>query len=1021
MTWLSSAHWRGVIFGVVMVGFVVSSAITMIAIGRNNRAVQELVTENVVWAATQLQVEAANFQHALMRLADAPGPVAVEDARLRLDLVWSRLEVLESGEAARFLAAHQLEASVTAVRGTLVQVDGLGTDLWQPDAPPFAGTLRRAIDLMEPQMGVLRAWSVQVLHADRDRFYSQVDEQAAATDWLRISYLGLVAVGCSAFVLLLREVRVGNRRAAEARAATEQAAAAERRLIDGITAIPEGFALYDQDDRLVAFNQRYREIYAHSAPAIKSGAKFEDILRYGAKRGQYAQAIGRIDEWVAERLAHHRAGTGSIEQEIAGNRWLRIEERPTSEGGVVGVRVDITDIKRAQQLLEQAEAATSLGHFTLDVSSGDLTTSANLDAVLGGEDYGPVAGWAGFLARIAPEDRAQVDHLVASILNGAEEAQGTVSTVLIGGRSRHVTLLLRPQSSGSRGPRALFGTVQDVTAQRDAERDLAAAKDEAQDANEAKSRFLSIMSHEIRTPMNGVTGSLGLIDTDELPPDQASLIALAQSSADRLGRVLNDILDFTRMESGRLSLDSAVFDPRALVQEATNFWKPTAQNKGMTVSCLIPAAVPERLVGDAGRWRQVLDNLVSNAIKYSDSGAVAIRLSVPEMSVADVPNSDGADPDDASVPIRLSVADQGRGIAPEDRHRVFVEFSQVKDSDATTAGGSGLGLAICRRLVELMNGRMDFDSVPGQGSVFWVVVPFGVAEHSATVTDKQVIRLEEAKDVSGTSVLVAEDNETNQIVLIETLKALGCTTHLVENGQEAVDAAVRDPVDIVLMDISMPVLDGVSATRAIRRQVGYHLPIIACTAYAMPEDRARFEAAGFDAVLTKPIGKTAVARVIADWRHRRAAASNEPGDGTTTQAVTDSITIRQETAPSVLDIAVLDGLRASLNAGVFERLCSRFRVDVMGCLQEISHPQPGSRDEIAAATHRLVGVAGTMGADALNQAADALHRANDAWTGDGPPPDSVVALAREVGEVGVATLARFDDLLDPKSIAVANG
>ena len=1003
---------RTIAVGAVLVGFIISSAVTLIAIAHNNRAVQRLIVENVVWATVQLQVEASALGTALLRLDSNRTLAAADDALLRLDLVWSRLAVVESGEVADFLNTVDLTEPVADTRTALETIDGVVDTLADPSSPEFADAVTASLVQVESLLPVLRDWSVAVLHADRARILDYVAAREEATGWFRASFLGLLLSGVLVVILLLREVAAGNRKADQAQDALAQAAAAERRLVDAIAAIPEGFALYDRDDRLIIFNDRYKEIYAASAPAITPGARFEDILRYGAERGQYAEAAGRVEAWISERLDRHRNAKGPIEQRIAGNRWLRIEERPTSEGGVVGVRVDITDIKRAQQQLEQAEEAANLGHFLLDVPTQRIVPSAHLVTLLGGDNLGPLDTWPAMLARIDPDDRPTIDHLVAGVLNSGEEAQAIVTTVLIAGRSRSASVLIRPQSAGNGGPSALFGTVQDITRQRDVEAQLAAAKDEALAANEAKSRFLSIMSHEIRTPMNGIVGSLNLIDLAALPGAEADRIALAQSSAERLGRVLNDILDFSRIESGRLALASEAFDPQALAREAVAFWKPSAQEKGLSLVCLIQDAVPERLEGDPGRLRQVLDNLLSNAIKFSDAGMLTVRLS----SAGSSGNGAGEGSPDIKR-LRMAVSDQGRGIAPDDRSRVFVDFSQLHSTRGMDISGSGLGLAICQRLVELMGGQIDFESGLGVGTTFWVEVPLPVAPDDAAVSHEQPVAGFSANTrLDGLRVLVAEDNETNQIVMEQTLASLGCSVRLVTDGRQAVDALSAESFDAVLMDISMPVMDGPTATRVLRKRYGPGLLIVACTAYALTEDHQRFADAGFDAVIAKPISKPALARVL-DGLAKRDDPINGPMAGSDAERVkhaAEAATPRNaagEEPPAVLfDLEVINGLRENLDAETFAALCDRFRSDVGRCIDEIGAAGPTGREAIANSTHRLIGVAGTVGASALSEAAIALyHEAADA--------DRLPSSVSKVCQLGDETLAGFDAILGKANLS----
>ena len=955
---------RHIVVALVLAGFVISFAVGIQTLSSASGLVNRLLGENMLWPATQTVTDMARLEGALTRLAVAPDPAASAQVNERLDIVWSRLSILEGGELSRLLAQMGLTEPVRALRTVLVQVDDLlprlstGTD-------DSAVAAEAALALVGPQISRLQGWSVDVLHADRDEMLGYVDDRFQAIWTVIVSFGGLVTSGLIFVLLLSLEIRAGRRQTLAAERARNEAAAAEQRLIDAIEAIPEGFALYDADDRLVLYNTHYQTLYRDSAPAIVSGATFEDIIRYGVERGQYADAIGREEGWIAERVRQHQVPTGTIEQRLSDGRWVKIEERRTSEGGVVGVRVDVTGIRRAQDLLSRAEQAADLGHFSLDAETGEVLLSRHLHTVLD-IDRQTTATERLLLDRIDPEDRPRLHDALNQARHDTTPHHGIYRSVPVEDRPRWFAVNLVPETDPHGKPLGILGTVQDVTSRKEVEDSLAAATAEAKAANDAKSRFLSIMSHEIRTPMNGVAGALNLIETERLEPEDAEMIDLARRSADRLRIVLNDVLDYTRIESGRLDLEDSVFDPRGFVQEAVAFWRAAASEKGLAIAWSVDVMVPERLTGDAGRLRQIVDNLISNAIKFTDQGRVDVAMSVTMPAGASAATERQAD-----QVVRIAVRDTGPGIADDDRHRVFAEFSQLQGPASNIQGGSGLGLAICRRLCALMGGRIDFTSNFGRGTIFVVEIPLRVADAGTAVPSSRRASTQDADQnlPQNLRVLVAEDNPTNQIVIGQTLRRLGCTVDLVGNGQEAVSAVAARPYDLVVMDVSMPVLDGIEATRLIRSRHDPTLPIIGYTAHAMLEERRRFLAAGMSEVVPKPVSpKDLSAAIRSVLRDRPTADHRPPSEPAGSDAP-------PEDDGPVFDPEVTEMLAQSLTPSTFAEVARQFAIDVSSNIAAVEQAfETNDHAALDRAAHTLAGVAATLGARSLETQARAVHR-----------------------------------------------
>ena len=634
----------------------------------------------------------------------------------------------------------------------------------------------------------------------------------------------------------------------------------EMRIWAAIEAIPDGFVLFDREERLLAFNQRYREMFPDSAEAMVPGVSFEELLRNGLRRGHVPEAQGREEEWLAERLEQMRNANGVTECQLADGRWIQEHDHRTPDGGRVGVRRDITHLREQQAALEATRA-------------------------------------------------------------------------------------------------------------------------EAEAANRAKSAFLANMSHEIRTPMNGVVGMAELLCDTALSEEQRLFAETIRSSGEALLVIINDILDYSKLEAERMTLFPEPFDLERTIHEVTMLLQPRAREKGIDLMIDFDMFLPTRYIGDPGRLRQVLTNLIGNAVKFTDKGHVLVRVV-------------GLEDEPGRQQLHVTVEDTGIGIAQENLDHIFGEFNQVESQTNRKFEGTGLGLAITQRLIERMEGAVWVDSEYGKGSCFGFRLSLPVAEdaqpprrpihikralvvddqfinrtilerqlapcgisvtlcrsgaealaalqegefdvvitdhempemdglmlaerireagndipivllssspanaregeaarHLLAILQKPILRAELYRNLQAISaetaeppatepvarpagnlrrmrVLTAEDNRTNQLVFQKMVRDADIDLVFANNGREAVELWQSYQPDLIFMDISMPEMDGREATRAIRAAegTGTHVPIVALTAHAMEGDAEDILAVGIDRYMTKPLRKQAITETLADFR-----------------------------------------------------------------------------------------------------------------------------------------------------------
>jgi len=607
--------------------------------------------------------------------------------------------------------------------------------------------------------------------------------------------------------------------------------------------------------------------------------------------------------------------------------------------------------------LQLAVDAAGLALWDWQLPSPQVFLTARWGEMLG--DIAMEGYWdtPGLLDRVHLDDRGRVEAITRTLLDGQKQRAVSQYRVRTADGWLWIESHAMVAEHDTQGrPLRLMGTHADISERKRVEAEGEQARELAEQASRAKSEFLANISHEVRTPLNALMGLTRLLMDSPLNPEQKSWLDLMDSSAHALLALLNDVLDLSRIEAGKLSIEHVRFNLHDTLNDVSALYAEQARAKSLDWALQMAPGLPQQMLGDPGRLRQVLGNLLSNALKFTPRGG-RIRVSAQALSAVGT----------GSRLLRLKVQDSGVGISSKQQTTIFDAFTQADASTARRFGGSGLGLAICSRLVKLMGGSIELQSELGQGSTFTVTVPLGEPAMADTGPLSAPMELNEVAQAgqrfAGLCVLMAEDNAVNELLMNQLLQRLGCSVRLARNGDQAVQQWALGGVDIVLMDVQMPGSNGLEATRRIREleiQKGWpHTPIVAVTANAMNGDREACLAAGMDGYTPKPVSPQALMRAMDDALLR---TSGQPGHRGLAEPVPEA-GHRSPAAAGAIDV---NKLRRRLDGDddTLRQLAQAMRTDLAERLRHLQAALQAQDSDLAIAhAHGLKGSLGSMTAE----------------------------------------------------------
>ncbi len=762
--------------------------------------------------------------------------------------------------------------------------------------------------------------------------------------------------------------------------------------------------ILDATGKVVGISKIARDITAHKAAEKQLDLFFElslDLLCIASSDGYlkrinpgFTQALGWSSQEILAspyiELVHpddHAATAQEVERQVArGERVMHFENRyrhkdgsyrllswvsaPGPDGLMYATARDVTEARKIERELSEnayalakSQRIAHIGSWTWDLT-GPLHWSDELYAVYGVDRDTFVPNVESFINLIHPDDRGLMQDWMNTCMAGEDMGELQFRVIPPDGNIRHISGYGETTFDAEHQPAFVMGTAQNITQRKKNEEDLRQAKEQAEQASRLKASFLASMSHEIRTPLGGMLGMLELLSMSHLDKEQMATLDTAWASGRSLLRIVNDILDWSKIEEGKLDISPMPTALAPLLQDVVNTYSRVASAKSLMLWQHVDSRLVTPYAVDQLRLSQILNNFVSNAIKFTERGEIEVRAELLESR-------------EAGDLIRFSVKDSGIGIAAKDQPQLFQNYVQVANNSGRMYGGTGLGLSICRRLAEMMGGELELVSAANRGSTFSVTLTLPKSDsvvemalpRPVEVAQRAILPLFE-NGLEAPLVLVVDDHPTNRELLARQVKLLGLRVKTAENGRVGVSLWRDGRFDMVITDCHMPDMDGYEMARSIRKietsEKRGRTPIIAWTANALSEEANRIKAAGMDELLVKPVNLNELRRMLQKWFFPQEVAYTGSSEAGVTQA-------KPTAAVAPIDYAVLDTIMSDKDeqAKLLRDFVQHLRNDRSQLGEQLAQ---ADRTAVQSAAHRMKGSCRMVGAGRLGDACAAIEQ-----------------------------------------------